>query len=174
MFNEEAFNNREKYKESPLFIKATEMLKLAHRIAEIAAQYEPENSNEMDGEILRNHAFLIREDASRIPTKIAGAWGCDLYDLRMENATLIRKAARDLNTHMTSLEIYGFKETEYLDLLRDEIETFRVLFAEWVSTFDAWNYTIDRWGLFNPPGINYNDTDPDEDLPFDDADDENE
>ena len=114
MFNEEAFNNREKYKESPLFIKATEILKLAHRIAEIAAQYEPENSNELDTEILRNHAFLIREDASRIPTKIAGAWGCDLYDLRMENATLTRKAARDLNTHMTSLEIYGFKETEYL------------------------------------------------------------
>lgn len=47
-----------------------------------------------------------------------------------------------------------------------ELDTFRVLFAEWVNTFDCWNYHIDRWGLFNPPGINYDDIDPDEDLPF--------
>ena len=56
--------------------------------------------------------------------------------------------------------------SEYLDLLRNEVEEFRVLFAEWVKTFDQWNYIIDRWGLFNPPGINYDDYDPDDDIPF--------
>lgn len=172
MFNDDAFENRNKYKDSPLFIKASEILKLSQRIAEIATQYEPETEDKHELEVLRNYALLIREDASKIPNKIAGAWSVDLYDLKMENAALIRKSARDLMTHMTGLEIYGFKESEYLDLLRDEIEGFRILFAQWVATFDPWNYIIDRWGLFNPPGINYDDPEPDEDLPYDDEDDD--
>ncbi|GHA28182.1 hypothetical protein GCM10007103_07180 [Salinimicrobium marinum] len=42
-----------------------------------------------------------------------------------------------------------------------------MLFAEWVKTFDQWDYILDRWGLFNPLGINIEDPDPDDDLPFD-------
>ena len=155
------------YRDSELFKKASEILKLANRIAEIAAAYETEGDTDEEQEILRSQALFIREDASIIPAKIAGAYNCDLYDIKMEKATIIRKCARDLATHMTGLEMYGFKETEYLNLLRDEIEVFRVLFAEWVKTFDPWNYITDRWGLFNPPGINYDDPDPDDDLPFD-------
>ncbi len=63
--------------------------------------------------------------------------------------------------------MHGFKDTEYLDLLRKEVEEFRILFAEWVKTFDPWDYIIDRWGLFNPPGVNYDDHDPEDDIPFD-------
>jgi len=47
------------------------------------------------------------------------------------------------------------------------VDELRILFAEWVKTFDPWDYIIDRWGLFNPPGINYDDHDPDDDIPFD-------
>ena len=67
---------------------------------------------------------------------------------------------------MIGISMCGFKESDYLQLLHNEIEAFRILFAEWVKTFDEWNYVIDRWGLFNPPGINYDDHNPDEDLPF--------
>ncbi|SKB42472.1 hypothetical protein SAMN05660903_00652 [Salegentibacter salinarum] len=35
------------------------------------------------------------------------------------------------------------------------------------KNFDKWNYIIDRWGLFNPPGIDYDDKDTDDDIPFD-------
>ena len=61
----------------------------------------------------------------------------------------------------------GFKSTDYIQLLRDAVEEFRVLFAEWIKTFDPWNYIIDRWGLFNSPGIHYDDPDPDDAIPFD-------
>jgi hypothetical protein len=84
----------------------------------------------------------------------------------MENATLIRKAARELIVDALDLEKHGNQDTEYLDLLRKELDEFRILFAEWVKTFDCWSYSIDRWGLFNPPGIQYDDNDPDDDLPF--------
>lgn len=164
---EDDFNSPNNYQNSALYLKATEILKLANRIAEIAAAYETSSEAQLDQEILRSQALYIREDASVIPSKIAGAFNCDLYDIKMEKACLIRKSAQDLATHMTGLEMYGFKETEYLDLLRNEIEVFRILFAEWVKTFDPFNYIIDRWGLFNPPGVNYNDPEADDDDSFD-------
>jgi hypothetical protein len=84
----------------------------------------------------------------------------------MEIAAIIRKAARELSTYCTGLAMCGYKNTDYLQLLRDEIEEFRVLFAEWVKTFDQWNYLIDSWGLFNPPRIDYDTHDSDDDIPF--------
>ena len=39
-----------------------------------------------------------------------------------------------------------------------------------VLKFDQWNYIIDRWGLFNPPGVGARDKDPDDDIPFDPSD----
>ena len=84
----------------------------------------------------------------------------------MENAAIIRKAAREISTNCSGLKMFEIKGLDYLDLLREEIESFRIEFAEWVKTFDPWNYHIDRWGLFNPPGVNYDDHDPDDDLPF--------
>jgi hypothetical protein len=47
------------------------------------------------------------------------------------------------------------------------MEEFRLLFIDWVAGFDQQNYVIDRWGLFNPPGVSAHDHDPDDDIPFD-------
>lgn len=105
-------------------------------------------------------------DAALLTVKIAGAEGGDLYDIRMECAAIIRKAARDLMVSNHSLEMFGFKEVEYFDIVRDLIEEYRLLFIDWVAGFDKWNYYIDRWGLFNPPGVGPFDKDPDEDIPF--------
>lgn len=84
----------------------------------------------------------------------------------MENAAIIRKCARSIYVSCNSFSGTNFKETEYLNLLRREIDEFRILFAKWVQSFDQLNYIIDRWGLFNPPGVNYDDKDIDDNLPF--------
>jgi hypothetical protein len=105
-------------------------------------------------------------DAMLLTVKVAGAEGGDLYDLRMEAAAIIRKAARDLMVTSHSLKMFGFKEVEYFGIVRDLIEEYRLLFIEWVAGFDQWNYIIDRWGLFNPPGVGPFDKDPDDDIPF--------
>ena len=65
-----------------------------------------------------------------------------------------------------SLEMFGFEHTEYFQIVRNLIEEYRLLFIDWVSKFDKWNYIIDRWGLFNPPGKTPFDKDPDENIPF--------
>lgn len=160
-------NSFREFEKAPIYIKAMQIWDLAHRIAEVAAKTKSKTDNNLDREILKDYADYIMEDASKIAPKIAGAWGSGIYDLKMENAAIIRKAARELSVHMTALEMHGFKESDYCDLIRNEIEEFRILFAEWVKTFDPWDYIIDRWGLFNPPGINYDDHDPDDDIPFD-------
>jgi len=41
------------------------------------------------------------------------------------------------------------------------------MFIDWVAGFDKPDYFIDRWGLFNPPGVGPFDKDPDDDIPFD-------
>ena len=57
---------------------------------------------------------------------------------------------------------------EYIIIIRmtsnsrwDEIDEFKVLFREWVKSFDVWNYIVDDWGLFNPPGIEYDENEGD-------------
>lgn len=142
----------------PLYKKAMEILNMVERIVKIIPEDNP---------MLQSTGDFMMADAMKIPAKIAGAEGGDLYDLRMENAAIIRKCARDIYVSCNHFLSEDFKDTEYLGVLREAIEEFRILFAEWVKGFDQWNYIIDRWGLFNPPGINYDDPDPDDDLPFD-------
>ena len=151
---------KENLRNMPLYEKAMEILKIVERLTNLVPE-----ENKVLFEVSRN----MYTDALQLAPKIAGAEDVDLYDIKMENAAVIRKCAREIYVQCNSFLIFGddFKEAEYLDILRAEIEEFRVLFAEWVKTFDQWDYIIDRWGLFNPPGVNYDDPDPDDDLPFD-------
>lgn len=164
MFEE---NSYDRIKKMPLFIKAQEIMEISLKISESVSKHDIENLDEAEGQMLEGYAQYIRENATIIPAKISGAEAVEIYDLKMENATIIRKAARELSTYCTGLAMCGYKNTDYLQLLRDEIEEFRVLFAEWVKTFNQWDYMIDRWGLFNPPGIDFDTHDPDDDIPFD-------
>ncbi|MEQ8243124.1 MAG: hypothetical protein RIB66_06870 [Fulvivirga sp.] len=119
-----------------------------------------------DNEMLQHTKSQMYEDAAMLTVKVSGAEAAGLYDLKMENAAIIRKAARDLMVQNHSLKNFGFKEVEYFQLVRDLIEEYRLLFIDWVASFDQWDYVIDRWGLFNPPGVGPFDKDPDDDVPF--------
>ncbi|PTX18309.1 hypothetical protein C8N40_106108 [Pontibacter mucosus] len=111
-----------------------------------------------DNALLQHLREVMLTDAAMLTVKVASAVGADIYDMQMENAVLIRKAARDLLTNCTALKMYGFEEFTYLPLLRNAIEEYRVLFVAWVATFDPWNYIWDDWGLFNPPGATKEDS----------------
>ncbi|QDW21340.1 hypothetical protein [Flavobacterium sp. KBS0721] len=144
----------------PIYQKAEQIFKLTEGLVHIIP---------LDNEFLQETTVqFMRENAMIIPVKIAGAESGDLYDLRMENAAIIRKAARELYVQAGSLRFEeGITDNDYIDLLRSTIDEFRLLFIDWVASFDQWNYIKDSWGLFNPPGVNAHDKDPDEDIPFD-------
>lgn len=155
---------KEEWENLAVFKKAKEIHKLVEVIINLIDKVN-EDEDDFEKQLLKDYANYMYENAMIILAKIAGASGENmLYDVRMENAVIIRKSAREILTQTSGLKMSGFKHTDYLELIRNEIEEFRVLFAEWVKTFDQWNYIIDRWGVFNPLGVNYDDHDPDDDL----------
>lgn len=143
--------------ELPIFKKGKEIFEVVKQIADLIPE---------DNEQLSFIKGTMLEDAMLLTVKIAGAEATGLYDIKMEAATIIRKAARELMIQNHSLDDFGFEYSEYYQLVRDLIDEYRLLFIDWVNSFDPWDYMIDRWGLFNPPGVSPFDKDPDEDLPF--------
>lgn len=132
------------FREMPIYKKALEIHRLTQAIATTISEDEP---------LLEATKSFMIENALIIPAKIAGAEGAALYDLKMENATLIRKAARELYVQAGSLKHLSTEPHDYAELLRQAIDEFKKLFVSWVAGFDVWDYIVDDWGLFNPPGI---------------------
>lgn len=165
MFEDEEPNDFEAFRSTPIYLKGMEICTLALKVADAIESSMEKQQSEDIGLLGKEYVNILRENAFMIPAKIAGA-SVDLYDLKMENAAIIRKAARELQVTTSGIKmIMPDTDTDYLQLLRDHLEEFRIVFAEWVKSFDPSDYLIDRWGLFNPPGVNYDDHDPDEDIP---------
>ena len=154
MFDDEEEDDISNFQEMPLYKKGMDIYELTKNLVALIPEDAPEP--------LKDVGAMMMLDACMLTVKIAGAESGDLYDIRMENAAIVRKAARELLVNTHGLEMFGFKETHYFQLLRDALEEYRPLFVEWVQGFDQWNYTIDRWGLFNPPGVGADDVDPDD------------
>nr|WP_315151991.1 hypothetical protein [uncultured Flavobacterium sp.] len=152
-------SKRDELHKFPLYQKAEQIFKITQGLVEIIPA---------DNEFLQETtARFMMENAMIIPAKIAGAQAVELYDLKMENAAIIRKAARELYVQAGSLRFEeDILDKDYILLLRKEIDEFRLLFIDWVADFDVWSYIKDDWGLFNPPGVNAHDKDPDADIPF--------
>lgn len=141
------------WEDLPLYKKGKEIQGVVNQLIDLI----PEENQEL-GYIKR----IIFEDSLMLTAKVANAEGGDLYDLRMENAAIIRKAARDLEVQNHNLKLFGFEFVEYYSIIRKLLEEYRLLFIEWVAGFDPWNYIVDRWGLFNPPGVGPFDSDADD------------
>lgn len=141
----------------PIYRKGKEIFDVVHHIGTLIPE-DDDHMQSIKGQMIG--------DAALLTVKIAGAEGGSLYDIKMEAAAIIRKAARDLMITNHSLEMFGFKEVQYFQIVRDLLEEYRLLFIDWVAGFDQWDYIIDRWGLFNPPGVSPFDKDPDDDIPF--------
>lgn len=141
---EEYRKKADAYREMPIFKKAMEISDTVHEICDLIPD---------DDEMLSHFKQFMLSDSMMIGAKIAAAEGSDIYDLRMENAAIIRKCARDLMVQYHSLKDFGFEHADYYLIVRRQIEEFRLLFIDWVASFDKWNYIVDDWGLFNPPGV---------------------
>ena len=143
-FNEEDFDPSEFQREQerihnlPIYKKAMEIASITQAICE---SIDPKQ-DELD---IRS---MMLENAYIIGSKISGAEGGDLYTLRMENAVIIKIHARELHAQTSFCHAEGLSNNHYLQVLRDEIEHFKLLFIEWVKSFDKANDIRDDWGLF--------------------------
>src|SRR3569833_408046 len=127
----------DKYRQLPVFKKAEELLELAEVIVE--AIKEDDQKEWLAGEIVGN-AMIVQ-------AKIAGAEGGGLYSLRMENAVLIKYAIYNMRNAVISTEMFGLNNEDYVDLMREKIEEFRIEFVAWIRAFDKSNDIPDNWAI---------------------------
>jgi hypothetical protein len=151
------------YRNLPIYKKAEEIYKTLRIITDLFPE---------DNDYLQHLKSNLLEDIMVIQAKISGAEAVKLYDIKMENATIIRKAAREIMVSGNQLELLGFSDAKYYKIIRNLIEDFRFLFIDWITTFNPKHYIVDSWGLFNPLGISPDYIQRDDELDFLDEDDE--
>jgi hypothetical protein len=131
---------RKRVESLPIYQKAEELGDLTRRIID-----------SIDDEKIRMvYANTMLEDSMIIPDRIAAAEAVNDYIGKMENATIVKIHARSLLNQSASMVFDGSLPKEYLIFLQKEIEQFKLLFREWVSTFGNADKRDDDWGLFYP------------------------
>src|ERR1700751_3008600 len=119
----------DKYEQLPVYQKAQELFDLAEVIADALK----------DDEMKEHLAAQMLSNAALVQAKIAGAEGGSLYSLRMQNAVLIKLAAHDMLNAIIFASMVEINEEDYVNLMRDKIEEFRVEFVAWIRGFDKSN-----------------------------------
>ena len=159
-FNEHEFGDHEnedswkpvKVHAKALYKKSIEILNLSNTICDLLGEEE-------DGDITKR---LIMENAMIVPTKIRGAMSVDdVYSIVMESAVIIKVNICQLKAQLWACEELHGIENKYVEVLREEIESFKKIFIKWVTSFDKENDLPDEWHLFNDPS-----TFPEDDEPF--------
>jgi len=127
----------EKYEKLPVYKKAKELMDLAKIIGD--ALKEDEMKEHLAAQMFTNAAI--------VQAKIAGAEGGGLYSLRMQNAVLIKLAVQDMFNAVSFASMVEINEEDYVDLMRDKVEEFRLVFNDWIRGFDKTYDILDNWAI---------------------------
>lgn len=111
------------------------------------AEEEKEEEEDPEQNFLDHSRGMILGDAYQVAVKIKSS-EVGMYMIRMENACIIRKNAQFIKSNMLTMIAEGAIAEEHGMLIRAEIDKFRMLFREWVATFQKDEFE-DEWGLFN-------------------------
>ncbi|ANI90084.1 hypothetical protein A9P82_12805 [Arachidicoccus ginsenosidimutans] len=100
-----------------------------------------------DNSFATEQCAMVMGDAFEVGAKIRSSETGSLYILKMENAAVIRKNAQFVASSLLSFAMQNLIEEKYAEAIRSEIDSFRELFKQWVSTFQKDEFE-DEWGLF--------------------------
>jgi len=107
---------------------------------------EPGEDSLFNKDFLEDQKEMILGDAYEVAAKIRSS-EVGLYIIRMENAAIIRKNAQFVKVSTNNFIEDDLMEAEHHLIIRQEIDTFRELFKQWVASFEKDEYE-DEWGLF--------------------------
>jgi hypothetical protein len=124
-----------------LYRKSIDILNLARTIGDMLPEDEDADSTR----------HLILQNAYLVPAKIKGAMVMEYYSLMMENAVIIKVNICQLREQLWACKEFHGLEQQYIDVLRNEIDDFRKIFINWITSFDKKNDLPDEWHLFNDP-----------------------
>lgn len=90
---------------------------------------------------------MIYQNVYMIAPKIMSAAGDTLYQVKMENAALIRFNCRQLWEQVAFAVLTGTADAAYQQVIEESLSKFKALFRRWVATFKP-DDCEDDWGLF--------------------------
>lgn len=90
---------------------------------------------------------MIYQNAFVIAPKILSACGDTMYQIKMENAALIRFNCRQMWEQIAFAVLMGNADSEHKKVIEEALNRFKELFRSWVATFKRDDYE-DEWGLF--------------------------
>ncbi len=102
-----------------------------------------------DERIKEMYESNLTESAYIISAKLSSALTTEMYTLAMQNAAIIRDHAEYIRISTSGMHMEAASHTDYIIVLREEMEKFRALFKEWVKEIQLLEDEIeDEWGLF--------------------------
>jgi len=126
-----------KYESLPIYQKSQELFDLVDVISEALKEDDMKESLSVQ----------MCSNAALIQAKIAGAEGGGLYSLRMQNAVLIKLAVQDMFNAVSFASMVKINEEDYVQLMRDKVEEFRIEFVAWIRSFDKTYDIPDNWAI---------------------------
>jgi hypothetical protein len=106
-----------------------------------------ETEDGFPAEYWEDHKGMLIGDAFQVAVKLKSSEAGNMYMIRMENAGIIRKNAQFIKSSMLTMMAEKVIENDHGRVIREEIDKFRLLFKDWVSTFQKDEFE-DEWGLF--------------------------
>jgi hypothetical protein len=118
-------------KHLPIYRKALELCTMSREIASYVT-FNKDLMRLYESKSLRDiMANSILTDSILIPQKIAQVEYSNCTNERKETISYINIIMRNINSYCMGLEKHGVKETEYINLLRKEIKSFRKSYKAW-------------------------------------------
>jgi len=115
----------------PIYRKSLDLLKMSREIVSYVSYNKDLLKLYQSNSHRDNIADSLLTDSILIPQQIAAAERSESYAVRMQSATFINIIIRNINSYCLGLEKDGVKEKEYLNLLRNEIKSFRGMYKVW-------------------------------------------
>jgi bacterioferritin-associated ferredoxin len=141
--NREEDEEAEEWKNKPKRDKAQALYNQGKQVYVYAKAF----CESLTGEMAETTKSLIMQNVIMICPKIVGAEAGDSYVIRMENASVIRTNCRELIVQVGFAGMCGQCNKDYEQVVRSEMEKFRLLFIDWVSLFEKDEFE-DEWGLY--------------------------
>ncbi len=82
-----------------------------------------------------------------ICNKLVIAETSSYFNDKLENALLVKIAIKKILHQLSGMQVLGISDMEYSQLIENEIEEFRSLYNNWVSSFDKSITLSDGWDL---------------------------
>lgn len=90
---------------------------------------------------------ILLNSGFEICNKLVIAETSSYFNDKLENALLVKIAIKKVLHQLAGMQVLGISDVEYSQLIENEIEEFRSLYNNWVSTFDKSITLSDGWDL---------------------------